>query len=102
MEIYNCSHINILCPKEWVDARSFAQNTLDKSFDHCISRLMSWGFCDDDDVTLTICRDFDKHCFNFAFTSKDGKPIVNGGIIYHGKPAVFERYGYSYGWHIHT
>lgn len=99
---YATAKLEITCPDEWTNAQDFARENRDQSLMNCITRLLSWRSVYND-VKIVVFKDgFIDNSFYFAQIYPNGKTGIEGGIIYHGKPAVKDGFGYKYGWQIHT
>lgn len=112
--------MKITNPQYFAEQLEYAREIGDNTLFDCLKRCAFWeqGKCEDqpegwpyDDSRygseVNIHKDYDKHSFYFEWMGKDGRLIMNGGIIFHGNPGepdtshsvTLDR---QYGWSIHT
>lgn len=112
--------MEITNPQYFVEQMKYAHEIGDKSLLECLGRLAYYesGKCEDhpdgwpyDDSRccsqVHIHKDFDDHSFVWSWVDRNGKLIMNGGLIFHGTPGspdtshsvTLDR---TYGWSIHT
>lgn len=84
----------------------YAEKHNDKSLISSLKRMRCWQKLSDNDC-VEVYQDFADRSFTFAHI-RDGRCVLNGGIIFHGYPEEGYTTGGSiqltpsYGWQIHT
>jgi hypothetical protein len=94
--------MQIKCEERYREALDHAEKTGDNSLQECLNRLESKETVYNGEVILT--RDFAPLSFGFEIRDAGGKRLINGGLLYHGKPdqSLAVTFDPSTGWQIHT
>lgn len=92
----------ITCEERYREAWAHAEKTGDKTLNECLERLKRWETTMNGEVFLR--RDFAPLSFYFEIMSKDGRQLMNGGLLYHGSPdkSFAVQLVPAKGWDIHT
>lgn len=92
----------IKCEERFKEALAHAEKTGDKTLQDCLERLRRYETSMNAEAHLM--RDHSKLSLYFEFYNKDGKRIMNGGIVYHGDPDESHSFTSdpTKGWQMHT
>ena len=91
----------IKCEERYREAIEYAEKTGDKTLQNCIDKLKKW---EGNEFEIVLYADRAPLSFNFKANYKNGAPLMNGGLLYHGNPDksfAFQMIP-STGWEIHT
>lgn len=100
--------MEIHCQEHYDDVLAYAQSIGDTTLQPLLERLKGWENNPSKPV-IHLHKDYAPYSFYFEErSSEDGHLIMNGGILYHGKPGEVDQSnafcidGRAYGWRIHT
>lgn len=91
----------IRCQEYYDEVVKRAEEMNDKTLQECLERLKRWEQRDNTEIYLY--KDCDPLSFYFEMY-RNGKRVMNGGVIYHGKPDQSHSFTMNpeIGWQTHT
>ncbi len=94
--------MQINCEARYNEAMTYAEKTKDNTLQDCLDRLKRWE--ENRNWTVTLYYDRSPLSFYFEMYDKAGRRVMNGGLLYHGKPDESHAVTFdpTIGWQIHT
>lgn len=91
----------IKCEERYQEALAHAEATGDKTLQDCLDRLKRYET--NMNAEAHLMRDLSKLSLYFELY-KDGRQVMNGGIVYHGDPDESHSFTMdpTKGWQMHT